>query len=125
MDLIPAPNYNDPIFNLRVFRSGRRTTDKYLIKLDHNFKDGSTLNGSYNYGVYDSTSPGIVEFADTNAYDYGKTLAIGFTKPLGSNIVSDTKFNYTWSKNGSMHAAADKNYASEYGFWVGEQKLPK
>ena len=122
MDLIPDPNYNDPIFNLRVFRSGRRTTDKYLIKLDHNFKDGSTLNGSYNYGVYDSTSPGIVEFADTNAYDYGKTLAVGYTKPLTGRLVSDTKFNYTWSQNGSMHAAADKNYAEEYGFWMGEQK---
>ena len=72
MDLIPDPNYDDPIFNLRVFKSGRRTTDKYLIKIDHNFKDGSNLNGSYNYGVYDNINPGLTEFAATNAYDYGK-----------------------------------------------------
>lgn len=122
MALIPDANYNDPVFNLRVFKSGIRTTDKYLIKLDHNFKDGSTLNGSYNYGIYDNTTPGLTDYADTNAYDYGKTLAIGFTKPLTRNLVSDTKFNYTWSDNGSMHAAGDKNYAAEFGFWVGQQK---
>lgn len=122
MALIPEPNYNDPVFNLRLFKSGRRTTDKHLIKLDHNFKDGSTINGSFNYGVYDNTTPGLTEFAATNAYDYGKTLAIGFTKPLTTSFVSDTKFNYTWSDNGSMHAASDKNYAAEYGFWVGNEK---
>lgn len=122
MDLIPAANFNDPIFNLRVFKSGRRTTDKYLIKLDHNFKDGSNLNGSFNYGVYDNVNPGLTEFADTNAYDYGKTLALGYTRTFGQRLASDTKFNYTWSDNGSMHAASDKNYAAEYGFWVGEQK---
>lgn len=122
MDLIPAANFDDPIFNLRVFKSGRRITDKYLIKLDHNFKDGSNLNGSYNYGVYDNTTPGITEFAATNAYDYGKTLALGYTRTIGQRLASDTKFNYTWSDNGSMHAASDKNYAAEYGFWVGEEK---
>lgn len=122
MALLPAPNYNDPVFNLRVFKSGVRTTDKYLIKLDHNFKDGSTLNGSFNYGVYDNTTPGLTEFADTNAYDYGKTLAVGYTRPITRNLVSDTKFNYTWSDNGSTFAASDKNYAAEYGFWLGQQK---
>lgn len=122
MDLIPEPNFDDPIFNLRVFRSGNRTTDKYLIKLDHNFKDGSTLNGSFNYGIYDNVIPGIVEFADQNYYDYGKTLAVGYTRPLTRSLVSDTKFNYTWSDNGYEHSASDKNYAAEYGFWLGEQK---
>ncbi|MFV0390039.1 MAG: TonB-dependent receptor domain-containing protein [Pyrinomonadaceae bacterium] len=122
MDLIPEPNYDDPIFNLRVFKSGRHTADKYLIKLDHNFKDGSNLNGSYNYGIYDNTNPGITDFAATNSYDYGKTLAIGFTKPINRNLVSDTKFNYTWSDSGLRQLASDKNYAEEYGFWVGGQK---
>lgn len=122
MDLIPEPNYNDPIFNLRVFKSGRRVTDKYLIKIDHNFSDGSTINGSYNYGVYDNITPGLTPYADTNVYDYGKTLAVGYTKPLTSRLVSDTKFNFTWSDNGSKHALADKNYADEFGFWVGSQK---
>lgn len=122
MDLIPEPNFDDPVFNLRVFKSGKRMTDKYLIKLDHNFKDGSTLNGSYNYGIYDNHTPGITDFAGTNVYDYGKTLALGYTRPLTTNFVSDTKFNYTWSDNGSKHSASDKNYAAEYGFWMGEQK---
>lgn len=122
MDLIPEPNFNDPIFNLRVFKSGNRTTDKYLIKLDHNFKDGSTLNGSYNYGKYDNVIPGITEFADQNYYDYGKTIAVGYTRPLTRNLVSDTKFNYTWSDNGYQHAKSDKNYAAEYGFWLGNEK---
>ena len=122
MDLIPEANFDDPVFNLRVFKSGRRSTDKYLIKLDHNFRDGSTLNGSYNYGVYDNTTPGLTEFADTNTYDYGKTLAVGYTRPLTNRLVSDTKFNYTWSDNGSKHAMSDKNYAAEYGFWVGTEK---
>jgi hypothetical protein len=122
MDLIPEPNYNGSIFNLRVFKSGKRTTDKYLIKLDHNFKDGSTLNGSFNYGIYDNVVPGITEFADQNLYDYGKTIAVGYTRPLSRNLVSDTKFNYTWSDNGYQHAKSDKNYAAEYGFWLGEQK---
>lgn len=122
MALIPEPNYNDPVFNLRVFKSGRSTNNKYLIKLDHNFTDGSTLNGSYNYGIYDNTTPGLTEFADTNAYDYGKTLAVGYTRPLTRSLVSDTKFNYTWSDNGSKQAASDKNYAAEFGFWMGNQK---
>lgn len=122
MDLIPDPNFDDPVFNLRVFKSGRRSTDKYLIKFDHNFKDGSVLNGSYNYGIYDNTTPGLTEFAATNAYDYGKTLAVGYTRPITNRLVSDTKFNYTWSDNGSKHAASDKNYAAEYDFWLGREK---
>ena len=122
MDLIPEPNFDDPVFNLRVFKSGRRTTDKYLIKFDHNFGDGSTLNGSYNYGIYDNHIPGLTEFAGTNTYDYGKTLAVGYTRPITNRLVSDTKFNYTWSDNGRRHSADDKNYAAEYGFWLGRQK---
>lgn len=121
MDLIPAPNYNDPIFNLRIFRSGIKTTDKYLAKIDHNFKDGSTLNGSYNYGVYDNTTPGLIELSDINDFDYGKTLALGYTRAITQNLASDTKFNYTWSDNGTRQAL-DKNYAAEYGFWTGEEK---
>jgi len=93
MDLIPEPNFDDPVFNLRVFKSGKRTTDKYLIKFDHNFGDGSTLNGSYNYGVYDNVVPGLTPHADMNYYDYGKTIAVGYTKPSIQNLVSDTKFN--------------------------------
>lgn len=122
MDLIPDPNFDDPVFNLRVFKSGQRTTDKYLIKIDHNLSDGSTLNGSYNYGIYDNHIPGLTEFAGTNSYDYGKTIALGYTRPITKNLVSDTKFNYTWSDNGSNHTASDKNYAAEYGFWLGSQK---
>ncbi|MGE3384871.1 MAG: TonB-dependent receptor [Pyrinomonadaceae bacterium] len=122
MDLIPEPNFDDPIFNLRVFKSGNRTTDKYLIKLDHNFKDGSTLNGSFNHGIYDNVIPGLTEFADQNHYDYGKTLAIGYTRPLTRSLVSDTKFNYTWSDAGYEHARSDANHAADYGFWLGEQK---
>ena len=122
MDLIPEPNYNDPIFNLRVFRSGAYTQDKYLIKIDHNFKDGSTLNGSYNYGKYDNVAPGLTAFADQNNYDYGKTLALGYTRTLTKNFVSDTKFNYTLSQNGTKQGLADKNYAQEYGFWTGSFK---
>jgi len=122
MDLIPNPNYDDPVFNVRIFRSTPNTNDKYLVKLDHNFKDGSTLNGSYNYGVYDNLTPGITEFADYNAYDYGKTIALGYTRPLTKNFVSDTKFNFTWSDNGTKQALSDKNYADEYGFWAGSYK---
>lgn len=122
MDLIPEPNFDDPVFNLRVFKSGQRTTDKYLIKLDHNFSDGSTLNGSYNYGIYDNHTPGLTDFAGFNVYDYGKTIALGYTRPITKTLVSDTKFNYTWSDNGSKHSAADKNYADEFGFWMGGQK---
>ena len=122
MDLIPAANYNDPVFNLRIFRSAPSTNDKYLVKLDHNFKDGSTLSGSYNYGVYDSITPGITQFADFNAYDYGKTLALSYTRILSKSLVSDTKFNYTWSDNGTKQALSDKNYAAEYGFWAGSYK---
>lgn len=122
MDMIPDANFDDPVFNLRVFKSGNRTTDKYLIKVDHNFKDGSTLNGSYNYGVYDNITPGLTDFADMNYYDYGKTIALGYTRPITRNLVSDTKFNYTWSDNGYRHALSDKNYAAEYGFWLGKEK---
>jgi len=122
MDLIPQANFDDPVFNIRSFRSGKATRDKYLIKIDHNFKDGSTLNGSYNYGVYDTIAPGLTEFADFNVYDYGKTLAAGYTRILNKNFVSDTKFNFTWSDNGNKQALADKNYAAEYGFWAGESK---
>ncbi|MDQ3667921.1 MAG: TonB-dependent receptor [Acidobacteriota bacterium] len=122
MDLIPEPNYNDPIFNLRVFRSGIYNQDKYLIKIDHNFNDGSTLNGSYNYGKYDNTTPGLTAFADQNNYDYGKTLAVGYTRALTNNFVSDTKFNYSLSQNGTKQALADQNYAKEYGFWTGSFK---
>jgi len=124
MDLIPEPNYNDPIFNLRVFRSGEFTKDKYLIKIDHNFKDGSTLNGSYNYGVYNNITPGIIEFADANYYDYGKTLAIGYTRTITKNLASDTRYNFTWSDNGNKHALSDKNYAAEFGFWTGTTLKP-
>lgn len=124
MDLIPAPNYDDPIFNLRVFRSGAFNKDKYLLKIDHNFKDGSSLNASYNYGIYDNILPGIIELADTNNYDYGKTLAVGYTRTLGRSIASDTKFNYTWSDNGSKQALSDKNYAAELGFWTGTTLKP-
>lgn len=122
MDLIPEPNYNDPVFNLRIFRSTPSTNDKYLVKIDHNFKDGSTLSGSYNYGVYDNITPGITEFADFNVYDYGRTLAMGYTRILTKNLVSDTKFNYTWSDNGNKQSLSDKNYAAEYGYWAGSEK---
>src|SRR5690606_31851582 len=33
MDLIPEANYDDPVFNLRVYRPLKRTTDKYLFKM--------------------------------------------------------------------------------------------
>jgi hypothetical protein len=122
MDLIPEPNYENPIFNLRVFRSGIRSNDKYLLKIDHNFKDGSTLNGSYNYGTYDNTTPGLIELSDTNSFEYAKTLALGYTRNFGRSIASDTKFNYTWSDAGSQQANVDKNYAEELGFWVGSYK---
>src|SRR5690606_4321430 len=105
-------------FNLRVFRSGRRTNDKYLIKVDHTFKDSSTLSGSFNYGVYDNTNPGIIDLSDTNVFEYGKTLALGYTRTKGKSIASDTKFNYTWSDSVSQQAVVDKNYAQELGFWI-------
>ncbi len=122
MDLIPDPNYDNPSFNLRVFRSGRRTNDKYLVKIDHNFKDGGVLSGSFNYGVYDNTNPGIIDLSDTNVFEYGKTLALGYTRTVGKSIASDTKFNYTWSDSGSQQAVVDKNYAQELGFWIGTHK---
>lgn len=124
MNLIPDANYNDPILNLRVFRSGTFTKDKYLIKVDHNFKDGSTLSGSYNYGDYDNIVPGIVQFADQNAYDYGKTIAIGYTRAITRNLASDTKYSFTWSDNGTNQSMIDKNYAKEFGFWTGTTLKP-
>ncbi len=125
MALIPNANYDDPIFNLRVFRSGKAETEKYLLKLDHNFKDGSSLSGSFNWGDYDSVDPGIIEFADVNRYDYSKTIAVGYTRVLTKNLVSDTKVNYSISNHGNDQALNDKNYAAEYGFWTGTTLKPE
>lgn len=122
LDLIPDPNYDDPVFNLRIFRSGQYRQNKYLIKIDHNFKDGSALNGSFNYGKYDNVAPGLTAFADQNNFDYGKTLGLGYTRTLTKTLVNDAKFNYTWNQNGSKQALSDKNYAKEFGFWMGDQK---
>ncbi len=124
MALIPNANYNDPIMNIRVFRSGKAETEKYLLKIDHNFKDGSTLNGSFNWGDYDSIVPGLIEFADQNNFDYSKTIALGYTRTFTKNLVSDTKFNFSISNNGTNQAQLDKNYAKEFGFWTGTTLKP-
>ena len=60
MSMWPEPNYPaNPLFNYRVFRARKNTTDKYLGRVDHAFSSRDVLSGTFNYGQYNIGSPGF------------------------------------------------------------------
>ena len=122
MDLWPAPNFDDPILNLRLLRSGQNHQNKLLTKIDHNFSSRTALSGSFNYSKYDNTTPGHTVYSDVNNVQHDRTFVASLTHTFRNNLVNDLKVNYTSYRNGTEFVKNDKNYAKEWGFWAGHEK---
>jgi hypothetical protein len=122
MDLWPQPNYfGDPFLNLRLFRSGTSTQNKWLAKIDHHLSSKSTLEFSYNFGDYDNAIPDNTVFGDKDFLQHDRVLVASFTHVFSTNVVNDFLFNYTRFDTGLDFVLNDKNYANEFGLWTGKQ----
>lgn len=118
MDLWPRPNYDDPFLNLRMFRAGAATQNKWLLRLDHHFSDKDTLSGTFNYGNYDSTNPWHTVYGDTNSYEHDRTFGLTYTHVFTNKLVNDFKFSRIRYKAGSDFILNDKNYGKEWGIYT-------
>jgi hypothetical protein len=119
MALWPEPNSfgSDPFLNYRVFRGGRGDRTKYLARIDHLLSARDTLSGTFNFGEFNTITPGMEPSGDTNTLEHDKTMVLSWTRVLSPRIVNDVKFSHTWYDAGSQLALQDKNYATEWGIW--------
>ena len=118
MDLWPGANSTgDPFLNYKNFRSGKGDRTKYLAKVDHTLTSRDTLTGTFNFGDYDTVTPGMNVYGDTTSLEHDKTMVVGWTRLISSRMVNDLKFSHTWFDAGSKLTLSDKNYANEWGIW--------
>jgi hypothetical protein len=122
MDLLPRPNYSgDPILNLRFFRSGTYNQNKWLLKLDHQFSNSSSVSFSYNFSKYDNTIVDFTPYGDKTDLQHDRSMVFSYTQTLAPNLVNDFKFNHTKFDIGRDFVLSGENYAKEWGFWTGSQ----
>ena len=119
MDLWPKPNFNDPFLNLRYFRSGTFTQNKFLLKGDHTFSQRDSLSASFNFGNYASTQVGNTENGDISDLSQDRALVVTYTHVFSPTMVNDLKGSYTYYRSGGDFTLNDKNYAKEWGLWSG------
>ena len=118
MDMLPAANATgDPFLNYRNFRGGSGDRTKYLAKADHMLTSKDTITGTFNFGYYNSITPGMEPSGDNNTLEHDRTMALGWTRIVSSRMVNDLKFSYTWFDAGSALSMNDKNYTTEWGIW--------
>jgi hypothetical protein len=116
MDLLPKPNYfGDPFLNLRIFRSGKFTQNKWLAKIDHSLSTKDLLQGSFNFGNYDNVSPSETIYGDKVGLEHDRTLSLTYTHTFSPILVNDLIFSHTWFLQGSRFALNDKIYGREWG----------
>ena len=116
MSMWPEPNYPaNPLFNYRVFRARKNTTDKYLGRVDHAFSSRDVLSGTFNYGQYNIGSPGFIDISDKVIGQYDRSLALNYTHTFGKNLVNLFGVNGTQFFSGDRFVHNDKNYGREWG----------
>lgn len=119
MDLWPEPNFDDPFLNLRYFRGGGFTQNKFMVRVDHTFSERNILNASFNYGNYTNTQVGNTEHGDISDLARDRTLVVTYTHIFSPTLVNDLKGSYTYYRSGGDFALNDKNYAKEWNLWSG------
>jgi hypothetical protein len=116
MDMLPRPNYfGDPFLNLRIFRSGTYTQDKWLTRVDHTFSQKDSLQVTFNFGNYDNVSPSETIYGDKDSLEHDRTLSATYTHIFNQNLVNDLIFSHTWFLQGSKFVLDDKIYGREWG----------
>lgn len=119
MELWPKPNFDDPFLNLRYFRGGGFTQNKFMLRVDHTFSERNIINGSFNYGNYTNTQVGNTEYGDITDIARDRTLVVTYTHIFSPSLVNDLKGSYTHYRSGGDFALNDKNYAKDWGLWSG------
>jgi hypothetical protein len=122
--LFPLPNTNVAGGNYVSTPTLNRTTDQYLVKLDHHI-GVDTISGRYSYGrgqVFypfapgqDVTEiPGYGQNSDTSSH----LFALSYTKVFSSNTVNDARIGFTrvisMTVNQLGPQAADYNFNTGY-----------
>jgi hypothetical protein len=116
MELWPRPNYSgDPFLNLRLFRSGTYTQNKWLTRVDHTFSSQDSLSATFNFGDYDNVVPSYTVYGDRNALEHDRTFSLTYTHTFTPMLVNDLKVSHTWFLQGSRFVLRDKIYGREWG----------
>jgi hypothetical protein len=115
MSLWPQPNYNDPVFNLRYFRSGTSGKKRYTFRVDHNFSPRDVLQGSFDFGNYAAVSPGDTVYGDTNVTYNDRNLTLNYIHSFKPNLLNTLGFTATNFLTGDTPTLDAQNYGKAWG----------
>ena len=123
-NLFPLPNTNVPGGNFVSSPNLTRTTDQYLIKLDHHIGSEDTISGRYSYAhgpVFYPFAPGqdVTEIPGygENVKASSHLFALSYTKVISSHTVNDARVAFTRLTNITVNQEGPQ--AATYNFNTG------
>ena len=115
----PPPNLNvaPNVFpNYQFAGSNNTQTDQTGIRIDHRFGDNDTLFGRYNRTNANLLRPESLPTYQQTLFNYGQTLALGYTHLFGPQVILNIHYGYTNTNFGQFDAPAGDTFLAATNF---------
>ncbi len=117
--LYPEPNRREPFANFVSSPTLSDDVDHFDVRIDHNFARGSRFMTRYSFNdrrFFEPFASGVgVPGYGTDVPRRGQNLAVGFTEPIGGNLVHDIRLGYTRVSIGVFHENQGRSVNQEVG----------
>ena len=112
----PEPNLPGNANNLRFTGANNTQNDQTGIRIDHKFGDNDTLYGRYNRSNSNLLRPESLPTYQQTLFNYGQTLALGYTHLFGPTTILNIHYGYTNTNFGQFDAPSGQAFITATNF---------